>query len=116
MKRIHFAIVLFTFIGIVFSGCTDKVQSPTAASDNTLQTLSKTTGPGAWIIKSDVEAALAAYDPHTHLFVIFGINDISSFLNQSGGIDFSNISDILLPNSDPTARRELARIYNDSAS
>lgn len=116
MRRIHFAIFLIAFVGLVFFGCTDKVQSPTAASSNTLQPLSKTTGPGAWIIKSDGETVWACYDPDTQLMLIIGINDIPSYLAGTGGIDIFNQTDILLPNADANARRDLKRLNSNSAA
>ena len=38
MKKIKYAAILFSFVGLLLAGCSDKSQSPVAPTDQTLQT------------------------------------------------------------------------------
>ena len=115
MKRFHFEIILVAVIGLAFAGCIDKVQSPTAADDNTLPSLSKTTGPGAWVFKYDQTDAGFFYDPDTKLLLVIGINNIPAFLAGTGGVDVFNFTDIFLPKNDPN-RRDIRKARGSSVA
>ena len=116
MKRIHFAIVLLTFIGLLFSECTDKIQSPTTASDKTLPSLSKTTGPGAYIIEYEATHAYAFLDEHSGFILTLGIKDPSEFCSGTLNYDSFSFMDLSLPNSDPNLRRLIRNITGENIS
>ena len=115
MKRFNYTIILVAVIGLAFAGCIDKVQSPTAADDNTLPSLSKTTGPGAWVFKYDQTDAGFFYDPDTKLLLVIGINNIPAFLAGTGGVDVFNFTDIFLPKNDPN-RRDIRKARGSSVA
>ena len=112
MKLLKYAVIFLAFISLTFLGCSDKSRSPVQPKTNNSQVakpLSKTSGPGAWLVTNSTEFLDVFYDPNTGLALALGVNDISNFCS-GGGIDVVDVKQVLLPNADPTLRRDIARI------
>jgi len=119
MNYFKYLIALFAFIGITFLGCSDKSSdaiTPASGDFSGVPSLAKTSGSGAWIFKIEGEAYIVFYDAKTGLFLTLGINDISSFCSDNGGMDVSYAQIIVVPYKGSELRRALEIVKGDDMS
>jgi hypothetical protein len=114
MKILKYTAVLSTFIVFAFIGCSDKYQTP--LNPNTVQSLKKTTGPGAWIIIDNEKHAAAYLDEDSGYLLTLGIKDPTEFCSPTQNYELFNFRDLILPNSDPDLRRTISKITGEDIS
>lgn len=119
MNYFKYSIILFVFTGLTFLGCSDKssgIITPAPGNFSTAPSLAKTSGSGAWIFRIQGEAYIVFYDANAGLFLTLGINDISSFCSDNGGLDVSYAQIVVIPYKGSELRRALEIVKGDDMS
>ncbi len=117
MKALSCTLLLMSGLAFAVLGCTDNsvpIDTPTSVGDNTAASLMKTSGPGAWIVKSGLVYAFFFYDANSGLMLCLGINDLAAACTgQPGAIDEFDRKQIYLPGEDPDRRMILHMTGDD---
>ncbi len=121
MKTLKCAFFLLTFTGLLFIGCSDTQKSPVTpdnGSNSSVNSLKKTTGPGAWIFRNSNTPydAFVFLDEANGYLLTLGIKDPSEFCSGTNNYDVFSFKELWLPNADPDQRRVILKIKGDNIS
>ena len=113
MKTFIRTLVLVAFIGLLFTGCSDKSVTPvetTGTNNNPVSLQNGNSESGAWMISYDEEYGLWEYDSKSGLVLLLGLTDPWSHCAKGDLQESFNFSDIYLPNADPEPRGLIEQI------
>jgi hypothetical protein len=113
MKTLSVALLLMACVAFVLLGCSDNsapVVASTGVSHTPATSLMKSSGSGAYIERYDMTYWVYWFMDENGLLVTFGVNDIQTYCDRTGGKDPFSYKDLYLPNADPDLRRWIEQI------
>jgi hypothetical protein len=121
MRLFSCAMLLMAGIMLLLPACSDN-SAPTAASTVSTPSgatpLAKTAGPGAWVFRYQDVLFEGWRVPSEGIVFLWGVSDLTLLSNGNlgDGAEMADVTEILLPNADPTLRRLLLKMINKDAT